>query len=59
MVITHFPAMLIFAFLTSIVFGVIGKNTHRERVIYGVKVFIAFIGVAILLGWLMYPIPHK
>ena len=57
MVISHFPAMLLFSFLTSVVFGVVSKNTPRERVIYGAKVFAAFVGIAILLGWIMYPLP--
>lgn len=54
MVITHFPALLLFSFLTSVVFGVVTKNTPRERVIYGATVFGAFVGVAVLLGWIMY-----
>jgi hypothetical protein len=54
MVITHFPALLLFSFLTSIVFGVVTKNTPRERVIYGARVFGAFVGFAVLLGWIMY-----
>ncbi len=49
--------MLLFSFLVSVVFGVIAKDTPRERVIYGAKVFAAFVGVAILLGWIMYPFP--
>jgi hypothetical protein len=57
MVITHFPAMLLFSALTSVVFGVVTKNTPRERAIYGVKVFGAFVGIAIALGWVMYFVP--
>ena len=57
MVITHFPAMLLFAALTSVVFGVVSKNSPRDRVIYGAKVFGAFVGIAILLGWIMYFLP--
>jgi hypothetical protein len=57
MALTQFPAMLFFSFLVSVVFGVIAKDTPRERVIYGAKVFAAFVGIAILLGWIMYPFP--
>ena len=57
MVITHFPAMLLFSALTSVVFGVVTKNSPRERVIYGAKVFGAFVGIAIALGWMMYFFP--
>jgi ABC-type uncharacterized transport system permease subunit len=59
MPLTHFPAMLLFSFLTSVVFGVVSKNSTRERIIYGAKVFVAFVGVAILVGWLLYPLPWK
>jgi uncharacterized membrane protein YagU involved in acid resistance len=57
MVISHFSAMLLFAFLVSVVFGVLSKDTPRERLIYGAKVFGAFVGIALLLGWIMYPVP--
>lgn len=57
MALTHFPAMLLFSFLVSVVFGVLSKDTPRERVIYGAKVFAAFVGVAVLFAWIMYPLP--
>ena len=49
--------MLLFSFLVSVVFGVIAKDTPRERVIYGAKAFAAVVGIAVLLGWIMYPFP--
>jgi hypothetical protein len=55
MKLTHFPAMLLYSFLVSVVFGVIAKDTPRERVVYGAKVFGAFVAVAIVLAWIMYP----
>jgi putative Mn2+ efflux pump MntP len=58
MVISHFPAMLLFAFLVSVVFGVIARNTTRERILYGAKSFALFVGIALLIGWLMYPFPR-
>ena len=57
MAISHFWAMLLFSFFVSIVFGVLTKDTPRDRVIYGVKIFAAFVGIAVALGWIMYPIP--
>jgi putative Mn2+ efflux pump MntP len=57
MVFSHFAAMLLFAFLVSVVFGVLSKDTPREQLIYGAKVFGAFVGIALLLGWIMYPVP--
>jgi putative Mn2+ efflux pump MntP len=57
MAIPHFPAMLIFSFLVSVVFGLLSKDSPRERLIYGAKVFGAFVAVAVVLGWIMYPVP--
>jgi len=57
MMIPHFPAMLLFAFFVSVVFGALTGNTPRARLKYGAKVFGAFIGMALLLGWIMYPLP--
>ena len=57
MALSHFAAMLLFAFLVSVVFGLLSKDTPRDRVIYGAKVFGAFMGIALLLGWVMYPVP--
>lgn len=50
--------MAIFASLVSVVFAVLGRNTTRDRILYGVKSFALFIGIAVLLGWIMYPFPH-
>lgn len=57
MALSHFPALLLFSFLVSVVFGVLGKDTPRERVLYSAKMFGAFVGIALLLGWIMYPLP--
>jgi len=57
MVLSHIPALLLFSFLVSVVFGVLSKDTPRERFIYGAKVFGAFVGIALVLGWIMYPVP--
>jgi uncharacterized membrane protein YagU involved in acid resistance len=57
MAISHLTAMLLFSFIVSVVFGVLSKNSPLERLSYGAKVFAAFVGVALLLGWIMYPIP--
>lgn len=50
--------MVLFAFLVSVVFAVIGRSTTRGRIAYGIKSFVLFIGIAVLLGWIMYPFPR-
>jgi hypothetical protein len=54
MVISHFVAMILFAFFVSVVFAVLTKETPRQCLIYGAKTFGAFTGIAILLGWIMF-----
>jgi hypothetical protein len=49
--------MLSFSLLVSVVFGVLSKDTLRERLIYGAKMFGAFVGIALVLGWIMFPVP--
>jgi uncharacterized membrane protein YagU involved in acid resistance len=58
MALTHFPALVIFSFLVSVVFGVLAKETPRARLVYGAKVFAAFVLTALLLGWLLYSFPR-
>lgn len=57
MVIWHFPAVLLFSSLVAVVFGVLGKDAPRDRLIYGAKVFAAFVGVALVVGWIIFPLP--
>lgn len=58
MVISHFSALCLFSLLVSVAFAALGLGSIRERVIYGAKAFAAFVGIAILLGWLMFPFPR-
>ena len=53
----HFLAMTVFAILASAVFGAVAKDTTKERIIYGVKVFAEFMIIGLVLGWLLYFIP--
>lgn len=50
---SHFEAALLFAFLCSIVMGVVTKSTDRERLRYGVKCFLWFVGCLFAIGWVM------
>ena len=58
MVVSHFVALVLFSFLVSVVFGVLAKETPRGRLVYGAEVFGAFVGTALVLGWLMYFFPR-
>jgi hypothetical protein len=58
MVVYHFLAMTGFAFLVSVVFATLNKETVREKILYGIKCFALFMAVAIALAWIMYPFPR-
>jgi hypothetical protein len=51
---THFEAALLFSLFTSVVLGVVTKQSDRDRLHYGVYVFICFVVALFGLGWLMY-----
>jgi heme A synthase len=55
MMLNHFQAMLIFALAVSLAFAFLSKNHMSERIRYAVWAFLAFLVVAIGIGWLMYP----
>jgi hypothetical protein len=54
---SHFQALFVFALIVSTVFALITKNTPREQFRYGVFVFVSFLFVAFVIGWIMYPLP--
>ncbi len=53
----HFLVMTLFAVLAAIVFGAMAKDTPRERMLYGLKVFGEFMVIGLVLGWVLYFIP--
>jgi len=49
--------MMLFAALVALVFGVVARDTSRERLLYGLKVFAEFMGIGLALAWLLYFLP--
>ncbi len=54
---SHILLLAIFAFFVSLVFAVLTKDDAREQLRLGAMLFGGFIVAALILGWLMYPIP--
>jgi undecaprenyl pyrophosphate phosphatase UppP len=54
---THLLVMILFAALVALVFGVVARDTTRERLLYGVKIFAEFIIIGLALAWLLYFLP--
>ena len=54
---THLGLLVVFAAFVSIAFAVLMRDEPREQLKFGAKLFGTFIGSAVLLGWLLYPLP--
>jgi hypothetical protein len=54
---THLGLMILFALFVSIVFATLMRDTVREQALFGLRLFGGFVGAALVLGWLMYPLP--
>ena len=53
----HFFYLLGFAALIAVVFGAISSGTPKEKLWYGVKTFLQFVGISLLIAWVLYFIP--
>ena len=51
---SHLQAALLFAFFTSIVMGVVGRDTDKTRIRYGLYCFGWFTVAIVGLSWIMY-----
>ena len=55
MILNHFQMMVVFALAVSLAFAFLSKKSMSDRARYFVWAFLAFLVVAIGIGWLMYP----
>jgi hypothetical protein len=53
----HLLLLVLFAFFVSLVFAVLLRDEPREQLRTGGLMFGGFIAAALVLGWLMYPLP--
>lgn len=58
MIASHFIALVLFSALVSAVFATLLRDDKTARLRFGFMVFGAFIGSALVVGWLMYPFPN-
>ncbi len=52
---THFEALVFFALTVSLTFAFLSKRGALERIKYVAWAFLAFLLVAVGIGWLMFP----
>jgi hypothetical protein len=53
----HFIVMTVFAVMAAVVFGTVAKDSTQERITYGLKVFVEFMAIGLLLSWVLYFLP--
>ena len=53
----HFLYLIGFGFFVSVVFGAISNGTVRDRVWYATKTFLQFLGISLVIAWILYFIP--
>jgi hypothetical protein len=54
---SHFLLLALFAFLVSTVFATLLRDDPRQQIRLGGMMFGGFVATAVVLGWLMYPLP--
>ena len=55
----HVLMMSLYSAVAAVVLATIDPKTDtpRERLRHGLKIFGAFLGIGLLLSWILYPIP--
>ena len=51
---THLGVMLLFAALVSVVFGTLVRDQVVDQITLTIRIFLAFVASAFVLGWLMF-----
>jgi hypothetical protein len=54
---SHVALLLMFALFVSVVFAVLLRDEPTEQLRFGLRLLGGFIGAALVLSWLMYPLP--
>ena len=54
---SHFALLVTFAFFVSLVFALLTKDAPGDQLRFGGLLFAGFLASALVLGWLMYPLP--
>lgn len=49
--------MILFSALVSVLFCLVARDTARDRLLYGLKVFAEFVGIGLALAWILYFLP--
>lgn len=51
---SHLLSMIVYAFFVSVVLSLIRRDDHKDRLKYGLSLFLIMVAGALAFGWLMY-----
>lgn len=54
---SHLGLMTAFAVFVSIAFAALMRDEPGDQIRFGARLFVGFMVVGIVLGWLLYPLP--
>jgi hypothetical protein len=54
---SHLGLLVLFAAFVSVTFAALLRDEPREQLAFGARIFGAFVGAGVLLGWLLFPFP--
>jgi hypothetical protein len=54
---SHLLLLVFFAALVSTAFALLMREKPRDQLGFGLFIFFCFLASAIVLGWVMYPLP--
>jgi hypothetical protein len=54
---SHFGLLILFSSFVSVIFAVLMRDEPRDQLRLGARLLGGFVGVALVLAWLIYPLP--
>jgi hypothetical protein len=54
---SHFGLLILFSTFVSLIFAVLMRDEPRDQLRLGARLLGGFVGVALVLAWLIYPLP--
>ena len=54
---SHLGLMVLFALFVATIFATLMRDTVKDQVQFGLRLFAGFVVAALVMGWLMYPLP--
>jgi hypothetical protein len=54
---SHFGLLVLFALFVSVIFATLMRDDPREQLRFGARLLAGFVGAALVLSWLVFPLP--